>query len=37
MWWKGPMHKCLGAEMSSCLDVETEPRVVQFTPRVTYV
>ena len=36
MWARGPMHKCLSAERSH-LNVETEPRMVQFTPWVTYV
>ena len=31
------MHKCSSAERSLDLDVETEPRMVQFISRVTYV
>ena len=33
MWWRGPTHKCLSAEMSLRLNVETEPRMVQFIPQ----
>ena len=25
VWWRGPTHKCLSAERSSHLNVETEP------------
>ena len=29
--WRGPTRKCLGAERSSLVNVETEPRMAQFT------
>ena len=37
MWWRGPTLKCLSAEKSLCLNVETEVRRVYVTTRVTYV
>ena len=28
------MHTCPSAERSACLNVETKPRIIQFTPKV---